>query len=145
MTAVVAVSCGGGGSEPGSVKYDEESVIAVVQGWPLLHPNDYVCGTATVPERTILAVVARVERLDFDFGCGPDDDGSAARRAVRLVLTDTSWAADEESNGVWSVTLDPGTGRTYEWVFLEDGPQLLARGGDALLWPLFNWSNPSEP
>jgi hypothetical protein len=146
LVVVLAIGCtGGGGGSDGEIEYDEENVVAIVQGWPLLHPNDYACGTATIQERTIISVIARIERLDFETGCGPESNGTAARRAVRLVLTDTAWTAEEDSGGVWNVHLDPGTGRTYDWIFLESGPQLLASGGDALLWPLFNWSDASAP
>ena len=145
LAALFSLSCAGGGSDSGAVQYEEEEVIAIVQGWPLLHPNDFVCGTSTASERTVISVVARVEYLDVDVGCGPDSDGSSARRAVRLALTDDAWSAAEEDDGRWLVSADPGTGRIYEWTFLEAGPQLLARGGDALLWSLFNWSSISQP
>ena len=141
---MLSLSCFGGGDSR-SDQYDETDVIGVVQGWPLLHPDDYTCGTATIQARTVLAVVARSEHLDFDLGCGPDDNGTAARRAVRLALGDTSWSAVAEGDGRWSVSVSPGTGRRYDWIFLEAGPQLLASGGDALLWSLFNWSSIAQP
>ena len=140
LAGALTVGCVGGGGDSG-LDYDAEQVVAIVQGWPLLHPNDYTCGTATIPERTIIAMVARVERLDFETGCRPTDNGTAARRALRLVLTETTWTAEENGDGVWTVSLDPGTGRVYEWRFLQAGPELLATGGDALLWPLFNWAD----
>ncbi len=145
LGALLSLSCIGGGSDSGAVEYEAEEVIAIVQGWPLLHPNDFICGTATIPERTIISLVGRVEYLDFDVGCGADSDGSSARRAVRLALTDTSWSATEDGDGRWLVSADPGTGRRYEWTFLESGPQLLASGGDALFWSLFNWSSSAQP
>jgi hypothetical protein len=140
LAGALTVGCVGGGGDSG-LDYDAEQVVAIVQGWPLLHPNDYTCGTATIPERTIIAMVARVERLDFETGCRPTDNGTAARRALRLVLTETTWTAEENGDGAWTVSLDPGTGRVYEWRFLQAGPELLATGGDALLWPLFNWAD----
>lgn len=141
LATMLSLSCLSGGDNSGEVQYEAEEVIAIVQGWPLLHQNDYACGTATIPERTVISVVARMEHLNFAVGCGPDDNGSAARRATRLALTDASWSASEDDDGVWVVSVDPGTGRRYEWLFFEAGPQLLASGGDALLWPLFNWSS----
>lgn len=145
LAAALATACqNGGDAGDDGAGYSSEQVVAIVQGWPLLHQNDYECGTAVVPERTVISVVARQEYLDFEVGCAPDENGSAARRAVRLAQTGGAWFAEEEGAGRWRVTLDAETGRIYEWLFIEDGPQLVASGGDALLWPLFNFSGPTS-
>ena len=127
--------------EPNTSDYEASDVIAIVQGWPLLHAADYECGTATVPLRTVLSMVARREFISMDEDCGEDADGSEATRSVRLARNSEAWIAEPGDSGRWIVTLDPGSGRTYTWAFDENGPILLPRGGEALVWPLFNWAS----